>query len=291
MLCKSPFMIGPLPCACSRCMPCRVNRKRLWTFRLEMEAKKHVDSCVATLTYNDYWLPKGGSLVKEHGQKFIRSLRKVLAPSKIRYFLVGEYGEDSHRPHFHVLLFGVSWLVAGGIDGRVGAVKRCWKYGNIQVDMCKPEAIAYVAGYVTKKLNKDEREGLGLAPEFTRMSLRPGIGAGVVGDIAAVLRTKFGMESVKASGDVPYSLRFGSKTVGIGRYLRGKLREELFGSRDAPVAKTRQYWAEMYKLRREAAKDKAHPAKGFGQYLVDMNAQKILNVEAKSAILVGSHKF
>lgn len=284
MLCKSPFMIGPLPCPCQRCMPCRVNKKRLWTFRLELEAKKHTDSCVATLTYNDLNLPEGGQLVKTHAQKWIRSLRKIYAPQKIRYFLVGEYGENSFRPHYHVVLFGISAVLAGGLDGRSGLVKKTWKYGNVLVDGCSPESISYIAGYVTKKLTKDERQLKNLPPEFTRMSLRPGIGAGAVKDIARVLRSDAGLGFLKETGDVPHALRYGSKTVSIGRYLRGKIRDVLWGSSVAPIQKTKQYWQEMWALRKKAENDPARTSPSFKNYLVDMNAQKVLNLEARLKI-------
>lgn len=292
MLCKSPFMIGPLPCPCQRCMPCRVNKKRLWTFRLELEAKKHIESCVATLTYNDLNLPEGGQLVPSHAQKWIRSLRKVYAPKKIRYFLVGEYGENTLRPHYHVVLFGVSAAVAGGIDRWSGLVKKTWKYGNVFVDGCSSESISYIAGYVTKKLTKNDRELKGLPPEFTRMSLRPGIGAGAAKDISKVLCTDAGLGYLKETGDVPFSLRYGSKTVPIGRYLRGLLREKLkIGCMDSrgllrgtPLIRQKAYWQEMWALRKKAENDPRRKATSFKDYLVDTNAQKILNMETRLKI-------
>lgn len=291
MLCKSPFMIGPLPCACQRCMPCRINKKRIWTFRLELEAKKHLSSCVVTLTYNRVYLPEGGSLVPFHAQAFLKRLRTLLAPKKIRYFLVGEYGEDSFRPHYHVLLFGLGAHVAGGLDGRSGLVKQAWKYGYVYVDECSSEAISYVAGYVTKKLTQNERDLKQLTPEFTRMSLRPGIGAGAVEDIARVLRTDVGLASIALNGDVPHALRHGTKLVSIGRYLRGKLRKSVMGSSEQTADRKKAYWQEMWALRKKAEDDPSRKAKKFSQYLVDMNAQKMRNLEARTKIFVGKHTF
>lgn len=292
MLCKSPFMIGPLPCACERCMPCRIKKKRLWTFRLELEKTHHQDACVVTLTYNDLNLPVGGSLEKSHPQLWLKRLRKVLAPSKVRFFLAAEYGETSRRPHYHVILFGVSALVAGGVDGRSGLVKQTWKYGNVLVDDCSSEAIAYVAGYVTKKLTTEERKIHGLVPEFLRMSLRPyGIGAYSTGRIARALSSDAGLQSIAQTGDVPYTFRFGSKTVSIGRYLRGLLREKLWGSRETPIARKKLYWQEMWALRKKAASDPARKTFTFKDYLVDLNAQKVLNLEARTKLFAGKHTF
>lgn len=258
---------------------------------MDLEARKHRHSSVATLTYSRRNLPEGGSLVPEHPQKWIRALRKVLAPQKIRYFLVGEYGEDSLRPHYHVLLFGLNHHVAGGLDGRSGLVKKTWKYGHTLVDSCKPAAIAYVAGYVTKKLTKDERDSKSLLPEFTRMSLRPGIGAGSTQDISRAIHSSAGLEYINKTGDVPYALKNGSKIVPIGRYLRGLLREKLWGSRDVPLQRKKAYWQEMWALRKKAETDPQRKASTYKQYLVEKNSQVVLNLEARTKLLTGSHSF
>jgi hypothetical protein len=276
-------------------MPCSVNKKRNWTFRLELEAQNHVENCVVTLTYNELNVPSDGSLVKEHAQKWIRKLRKILAPSKIRYYLVGEYGGKKKRPHYHAIVFGLGADRGGGpvtLLGRIeGVVKKAWPYGNVLVDDCKPEGIAYVAGYVTKKLTSDERKSNGLVPEFTRMSLRPGIGAQATKAIASSLASHSGQKFIRESGDVPHALLRAGKIVPIGRYLRGLLRAELaIGAPDEngklrkpPLQKAKKYWAEMYQLRREAAAN-TKGATSFKSYLVDMNAQKIKNLEARLAI-------
>lgn len=292
MLCKSPFMIGPLPCACQRCMPCRVNKKRNWTFRLELEATQHKHNCVVTLTYNDLNLPEGGELVPSHAQLWLKKLRKVLAPQKIRYFLAGEYGKRTQRPHFHAILFGLNAAVAGGLDGRSGVVKDTWKYGNVLVDDCSKEAIAYVAGYVTKKLSSDELVGNGLTQrEFTRMSLRPGIGAAATKSVARVLSSDVGLRSIAFTGDVPFSLRFGSKILPIGRYLRGLIREKLWGSRETPGAVKTLYWQEMWAMRKKASLDASRKTSSWKDYLVDMNKQKIINLEARAKIFAGKDHF
>lgn len=295
MLCKSPYMIGPLPCACGRCMPCRVNKKRNWTFRLELEASRYKEACVVTLTYNDLNLPDGGSLDKTHPQLWLKSFRKVLAPLKIRFFLAAEYGKTTQRPHFHCILFGVGAERVGGPITNVGRVaglaKQTWKHGNILVDECSKEAIAYVAGYVTKKLTEEERKVGGLEREFIRMSLRPGIGAKSAEDIARVLSTDVGLVAIKANGDVPFTLRFGPKNVSIGRYIRGQIRKRLWGSIEAPLERKKLYWQEMWTLRKKAETDPSRKASSFKQYLVDMNAQKIINLEARTKIFAGKDTF
>lgn len=68
----------------------------------------------------------------------------------------------------------------------------------------------------------------GREPEFSRMSLRPGLGAG------AVNRVLSAMEGPLKHGrmiDAPLMLRHSAKRFPLGRYLRGLVREELYGTR------------------------------------------------------------
>lgn len=317
MLCKSPYIIDGMACRCEKCMPCRIYRKRLWTFRLELEQQKHPVSCVATLTYSDANVPKGEkngivcrgtwkgdveftSHVKSDCRNWFKRLRKMVAPTKIRYFLVAEYGKKTFRPHFHVVLYGLSAQRAGGdltLHGRIGgAVKETWPYGNVLVDDCSEEAIAYVAGYVTKKLTSNERDERGVLPEFTRMSLRPGIGAGVVKDVARVLESDAGLRSIAASGDVPYALCRAGKTLPIGRYLRGKLRKAMGLGDRAPRAAVQAFRQEMLELLRKHVSFAPHEARQIRRekikkFYMDMCAQKCLNLEARTKIFAGNDTF
>lgn len=59
----------------------------------------------------------------------------------------------------------------------------------------------------------------GRHPEFARMSLKPGIGANYVPDIADV-QLRYNPDGV----EVPFGLRHGSKIMPLGKYLVRKLR-------------------------------------------------------------------
>lgn len=61
-------------------------------------------------------------------------------------------------------------------------------------------------------------------PEFARMSLKPGIGAGVVEATAAVI-TRYNL--LTPEGDVPVTLRHGDLEWPLGRYLRRCLRKHM----------------------------------------------------------------
>ena len=71
----------------------------------------HPANCFVTLTYDEKHLPKDGSLCLEHVQLFLKRLRFGSA-FPLRYFLCGEYGEKTSRPHYHICLFGTDFKQA-----------------------------------------------------------------------------------------------------------------------------------------------------------------------------------
>ena len=47
-----------------------------------------------------------GDVIIEGVQLFFKRLRKQLSPNPLRFFQCGEYGEETFRPHHHVVLPG-----------------------------------------------------------------------------------------------------------------------------------------------------------------------------------------
>lgn len=246
-MCKNPY-VHPSGNAfgCGQCLPCRINRRRVWQHRLVLESLQHPDSCFITLTYNDEQLPPGGTLVPSDLQKYIKRLRKAVLPRKIRFYAVGEYGDRTFRPHYHLALFGIGLedihtiADAWSVDGKA--------LGHIMGGTLTFESAAYIAGYVTKKMTngKDpvvlEKLG-GLHPEFARMSNRPGIGANIADELADALTTDFGSKELARTGDIPVSLKHGGVNMPLGRYLRSKIREALDMPNlgfDSPMAKAQR---------------------------------------------------
>ena len=76
----------------------------------------------------------------------------------IRYFAVGEYGEEFGRPHYHAIIFNVPE------EMQVKGVAKAWGKGNIHVGTVTEASIHYVTKYALKKEN------------FALMSRNPGIG-------------------------------------------------------------------------------------------------------------------
>ena len=86
------------------------------------------NNCFITLTYKEDQLPENNSLDYTHWQKFIRSLKKRNKGKTIRYFAVGEYGDQRGRPHFHALLFNHRFTDLEPLQGR--GIKNLYKSKN-----------------------------------------------------------------------------------------------------------------------------------------------------------------
>lgn len=277
MLCKAPFMNGVLPCPCGQCTPCRINRRRVWTHRILLESYITRPSCFLTLTYDDDHVPKDGSLNPRHVQLFVKRLRKDLPAGSLRYFFVGEYGDDSFRPHYHAALFGLG-------PEHEGLCNSAWKKGFVYSGDLTPRSAQYIAGYVVKKMTgfSDSRLA-GKYPEFARMSLKPAIGAGAITTIFdAMCDRSTGEIYLDPAGDVTGELRVGGKSFPLGRYLKGKLREKACVSDDVKAA----FKAEMFSLYDDQWGDSSLPSAAkiysFKEGLLNENKGKVALIEARS---------
>lgn len=189
---------------------------------------KHSLSAFVTLTYDEANHPADGSLVPKHLTDWLKRLRLAVAPRRIRYYAVGEYGDQTWRPHYHVALFGVSPLEAE-------LFRSTWKMGHCLALPLTAQSCSYVAGYVTKKMTKpDDTRLQGRLPEFARMSLRPGIGAHSMEDVCnAITSSAAAAAAVALLGDVPTTLQSGRTSMPLGRYLSNRLRQA-YGQTTAP---------------------------------------------------------
>lgn len=220
-----------------------------------LEAAQYDHNAFATLTYSDDNLPEDNSVSTREIQLFIKRLRKCY-PDKFRYFAVGEYGEKSGRPHYHLALFGFRSCEYGVTRKRETCCASCsrvqaaWPYGHILLGQLEKDSAQYIAGYTTKKWTNAEHPGLlGRKPEFARMSLRPGIGLGMMHELASTLMEHKLDERMI---DVPTSLQHGSKKFPLNRYLRRKLREFIGRSPDCPPEALAQAKEELRPLREAA---------------------------------------
>lgn len=252
MLCIRPFRFKGGEFGCGQCMPCRVNRRRMWTARIVLESYCHQHCSFITLTYAD--VPRGHhgppapyvvSLQKKHLQDFFKRLR-IESPVRLRYFAVGEYGEMSGRAHFHAAVFG---LPSTSQD----IVARVWGYGSVLVGTLNKESAQYVAGYVCKKMTcKEDYRLRGRAPEFAVMSRKPGIGAIATNAIAASWDAA---GALSVEGDVPAVVRINGALMPVGQYLRRMLRLKLGMEKNMPQGK-REELAMMFEVEDSALRER-----------------------------------
>lgn len=208
---------------CGQCIGCKLERSKQWAIRCVHEASLYEQNCFITLTYAPEHLPENASLVKKDYQNFMKRLRRKLG--KVRYYMCGEYGEqcgkcgnnkgwhedNPHqctwlprigRPHFHACLFGHDFQdkeLIGTPNGiplyKSEILKNIWQKGHVAVGSVTFESAAYIARYVTKKINGPKEnevcpttglkhyerqtetgEIVKVEKEYTNMSRNPGIG-------------------------------------------------------------------------------------------------------------------
>lgn len=265
---------------CGQCMPCRIDRSRKWTSRINLESRLHNDSCFVTLTYAPEHLPPGGTLIKRDLQLFLKKLRKLYPPKSVRYFAVGEYGDESGRPHYHLCLFGVSVIDEDN-------VRRSWSHGHVKVDELNEKTAGYVSQYVCKKWTNKKDPYVqkllnGRLEEFAIMSLRPGIGAGAAPIIAQSIENR--------DTDVPKTLRVDGKMRPLGRYIRRKIAGLIANVEDVTEYE-RKVWLqkaqeELCILQQEA--DKA--GKSLKDFLGEQRIQRYYNLLSKHKAFRGRRK-
>lgn len=133
---------------CGKCVECRTKMLNDWTFRLKKEAMEY-NSIFLTLTYETKHLKfnikdKCPTLYYEDVTLFWKRLRKKLK-YKIKYFLVGEYGGKTKRPHYHAIVFGLQKN-----DKTLNLIKETWKMGTIHIGTVEEASIKYTLKYCLK---------------------------------------------------------------------------------------------------------------------------------------------
>lgn len=128
---------------CGQCDQCLDSKKKEYYVRTFAEYQDILPLVASgdgmvyfdTLTYSPAFLPLWNGIKvfnHSHIQLFLKRLRKSLSSdgypvdNRLRYFICSEYGENTQRPHYHVLFF-----LAFKIDVLKfwKYVRDCWKYG------------------------------------------------------------------------------------------------------------------------------------------------------------------
>lgn len=300
-MCKHPFERDPtgkvrwsvkmtkeekidcIPFPCGICLHCKINKRRVWTHRILLEQKCHAYSCFVTLTYSDQNIPLKiqyqpkvnviNPLIKKDLQNYIKRLRNR-TDIPIRYYAVGEYGDKTWRPHYHIVIFGLSACLHESI------IKEAWKkqlkpIGHIHLGQLNKDTAKYITGYIIKKLTKNTDPRLkGLSPEFMLCSRgkEGGIGLPYVKLLASRINTfKYKEDAIIDK------LYHEKKPLPLGGYLTRKLSELTNVSEKALNNRFDEYCQTIYGNHLNA--EQSYWAKHF------KDEEKMLSQEKKYEIL------
>lgn len=205
---------------CGRCPICRKRKVDEWAFRLCQEEKRSLNAWFVTLTYDEKSVPISDNkfmtlLKKEVTQKylydysvepkrryrnpdfdskyikrdlpsFFKRLRKTQA-MKIKYYAVGEYGSQTKRPHYHMILYNIETPMfsigkddRGNMKYRSRVIEKCWPFGTVDIGGLTSDSAAYCAKYVSKPRRIPEHKRDDRVKEFSIMS--KGLGDNYISD-------------------------------------------------------------------------------------------------------------
>lgn len=202
---------------CGKCVYCLKNKRNDWSFRLQEQLRDSREAWFLTLTYDEDNIPvfngheyKRGKdvtmdevgfkaiLKKQDLQQFIKNIRecnrRYYNNDDMKYYAVGEYGTETRRPHYHIILFNCDTNVDIG---------KYWKKGYISIGKVEPASINYVTKYLIN--------GKVIGDEFQLSSKNLGIG----------YYKRAGMYH-KKNKDFSVSLNNGAK-ISMPRYYRDKI--------------------------------------------------------------------
>lgn len=178
---------------CRKCVGCLTRRAREYSLRASHEARLHKNNLFVTLTYDDKNLPDNKGLKRSHIQDFVKVLRERIRReynhTGIRILYCGEYGtRGTKRPHYHIILFNmpvdfdlrckINFSHNKRKEYTSKIIYESWnKRGIVNIQKANSATCAYVAQYVTKKLQSLDKDVVfGRESEFIQGSTRPALG-------------------------------------------------------------------------------------------------------------------
>lgn len=147
------------------------NQRAEWVFRLQQEYLNSNFSVFVTLTYDEEHIPKDYCVNKRDLQLFHKRLRKHFPSRDLRFYAISEYGDRTHRPHYHGLYF-----FKGSYDKKeiYDIFEKSWNLGFLSFGDVEEGSIVYCTKYCLKHTHTPE----GKTPTFRLVSKMSG-GLGV----------------------------------------------------------------------------------------------------------------
>lgn len=167
-------MVHKVPC--SKCAFCLVNKRSQWMFRIHHEMRTQQNrGYFITLTYDEKHVKRVGpegrlSLRFRDVQLFIKKIRKQ--KFYVKYICVGEYGTNTKRPHYHLLI----WTNCPPEN-----LQKLWFNGTIHFGQLTMASAMYTLKYIIQpKQQEDKDTGL----EKTRAQFSKGLGLAYLNEAA-----------------------------------------------------------------------------------------------------------
>lgn len=103
---------------CGKCVECLKTKQNDYMVRIYEELMQAKKGCFLTLTYSPASVPyfeRDGKRfytlwkpdVKDWLKRFRTNYERATGIKGLRFFLCGEYGSRTHRPHYHCIFFGL----------------------------------------------------------------------------------------------------------------------------------------------------------------------------------------
>lgn len=191
-----------------------------------METKTSESAWFLTLTYNDDNLPRSHEsftpiLNPKDVRRYWARLRATRGGGlKFRYYLCGEYGDRTLRPHYHaILFFGPANPAPADLEE---TLDRYWGKGHTLLAEANEQTFSYVSHYIIKKAKHLEFE----VPEYQTMSRNPALGTDFIHKLGDLyLNSKALQADLETTEDVRNCFRYNGQVWPIDPFMRNKLRD------------------------------------------------------------------
>ncbi|QCS36154.1 replication initiator protein [Capybara microvirus Cap1_SP_142] len=209
----------PIEIPCGKCPECLKKQQIAWVGRSIAESLTHPFNYFITLTYDDFHLPPSATVWKKDLTNFIKYVRHFI---RCRYIAVGELGDASNRPHFHIILFcdhEIEDLIR--LNERVNdfpyytssLISTCWlNKGLVRIGKATGASISYTLGYILRKEKKTafRRQSQSLGLEFFSKHLKENYilptdkGGSLTVSLPRTIKQKFGMKDISDHEDLQF---------------------------------------------------------------------------------------
>lgn len=153
---------------CGRCYQCREKYAKQWAFRLKQEKRRAFSCYFLTLTYAEETIPlddKGYTFNYDDVKNFIKRCRAheyrtyKVNPKEypIKYYCVGERGDQYGRPHYHLAIFNIHHYT----------ILKEWTLGLRTISELTDGRIQYTLKYMIKSKD-DEGELMYMKPKMSK---------------------------------------------------------------------------------------------------------------------------